>query len=187
MTTINTNIQQLQEQIKQARLNKGSDDQLEYKQGLLQSLKLIAKDKQVGVLELDNSTYLDVIKKRFNTSRKAAIKVVSKSDRDDIGTQIALVIPPKDEQEEETKVTYDQLTLEQILSLNPSNTNLESLVRELEYLEGLLPQQLTQDQMLNIITTNKLTSIKDIMNYFKTTYANQYDNKLLASTAKTVV
>lgn len=41
--------------------------------------------------------------------------------------------------------------------------------------------------MLNIISTNKLTNIKDIMNYFRLTYANQYDNKLLASVAKTVV
>jgi hypothetical protein len=187
MTTVNTNIQQLLEQIKQARLNKGSDSQLEFKQGLLQSLKAQSKEKQLEVLELSNNDYLDIVKKRFNVARSAAITIVSKSDKKDIGTQVALVILPKEDKEKEIKVTYDQLTLEQILSLNVTNTNLQSLVEELEYLHSLLPQQLTESQMLDIISTNKLTNIKDIMNYFKTTYANQYDNKLLASIAKKVV
>lgn len=187
MTTINTNIQQLQKQINQARLNKGSDSQLEFKQGLLQSLKALSKDRQIEVLELTNNNYLDTVKKRFNTARGAAITIISKSDRKDIGGQIALIIPPKNDQEEEIKVTYDQLTLEQMLSLNPTNTNLDWVVRELEYLQSLLPQQLTDVQMLDIISTNKLTNIKDIMGYFKATYSNQYDNKLLASVAKTVV
>jgi hypothetical protein len=188
MTTVNTNIQQLQEQIKQGRLNKDSDNQLEFKQGLLQSLKTCSKEKQLEVLELSNNDYLDVVKKRFNVARSAAITIISKSDKKDIGTQIAaLVILPKDDQEEEIKITYDQLTLEQILSLNPTNTNLNSLVQELEYLQSLLPQQLTQDQMLEVINSNNLTNIKDIMNYFKVTYVNQYDTKLLASIAKTVV
>lgn len=187
MTTINTNIQSLLEQIKEGRLNKNSDNQLEFKQGLLQSLKVLAKDKQVDVLELSNNDYLDVVKKRFNTARGAAITIISKSDKKDIGSQIALVITSEDDTKEEIKVTYDQLTLEQILLLNPTNTNLDWVVRELEYLHSLLPQQLTDVQMLNIISTNKLTNIKDIMAYFKATYANQYDNKLLASVAKTVV
>jgi hypothetical protein len=184
---INTNIQQLLEQIKQGRLNKGSDNQLEYKQGLLQSLKALAKEKQLDVLQLLNNDYLDVVKKRFNVARSAAITIISRSDKRDIGTQVALVILPKDDQQEEIKVTYDQLTLEQILSLNVSNTNLQSLVQELEYLETLLPQQLTQGQMLDIISTNKLTNIRDIMSYFKATYANQYDNKLLATVSKSIV
>jgi uncharacterized protein YqeY len=177
MTTNNINIQQLLEQIKQARLNKDSDNQLEFKQGLLQSLKALSKEKQLGVLQLSNNDYLDVIKKRFNVTRKAAITVISKSDKKDIGTTLVPGL----------SITYDQLTLEQILSLNPTNTNLESLVKELEYLEGLLPQQLTEEQMLNIISTNKLTNIKDIMSYFKLTYMNQYDNKLLAVVSKSVV
>lgn len=42
-------------------------------------------------------------------------------------------------------------------------------------------------QLLEQIKQVKLTNIKDIMNYFKSTYANQYDNKLLAIIAKTVV
>lgn len=175
--TVNTNIQQLQEQIKQARLNKDSDNQLEFKQGLLQSLKALSKEKQLDVLQLSNNDYLDVVKKRFNVTKKAAITVISKSDKKDIGTTLVPGL----------SITYDQLTLEQILSLNPTNTNLESLVKELEYLEGLLPQQLTKEQMLNIISTNKLTNIKDIMSYFKLTYINQYDNKLLAVVSKSVV
>jgi hypothetical protein len=177
MTTNNINIQQLLEQIKQARLNKDSDNQLEFKQGLLQSLKALSKEKQLGVLQLSNNDYLDVVKKRFNVTKKAAITVISKSDKKDIGTTLVPGL----------SITYDQLTLEQILSLNPTNTNLESLVKELEYLEGLLPQQLTEEQMLNIISTNKLTNIKDIMSYFKLTYMNQYDNKLLAVVSKSVV
>lgn len=177
MTTNNINIQQLLEQIKQARLNKDSDNQLEFKQGLLQSLKALSKEKQLDVLQLSNNDYLDVVKKRFNVTKKAAITVISKSDKKDIGTTLVPGL----------SITYDQLTLEQILSLNPTNTNLESLVKELEYLEGLLPQQLTKEQMLNIISTNKLTNIKDIMSYFKLTYMNQYDNKLLAVVSKSVV
>jgi hypothetical protein len=177
MTTNNINIQQLLEQIKQARLNKDSDNQLEFKQGLLQSLKALSKEKQLDVLQLSNNDYLDVVKKRFNVTKKAAITVISKSDKKDIGTTLVPGL----------SITYDQLTLEQILSLNPTNTNLESLVKELEYLEGLLPQQLTKEQMLNIISTNKLTNIKDIMSYFKLTYINQYDNKLLAVVSKSVV
>lgn len=130
MNKINTNIQQLLEQIKQARLNKGSDDQLDYKQGLLQSLKLVAKEKQLDVLELLNNDYLDVVKKRFNVARGAAITIISKSDKKDIGTTLVT----------DLNLTYNELTLEQILSLNVINTNLQSLVQELEYLESLLPQ-----------------------------------------------
>ena len=177
MTTNNINIQQLQEQIKQARLNKDSDDLLEFKQGLLQSLKAVSKEKQLDVLQLSNDIYLDVVKKRFNVARSAAITIISKSDKKDIGTTLVPYLT----------ITYDQLTLEQILSLNPTNTNLESLVKELEYLEGLLPQQLTKEQMLDIISTNKLTNIKDIMSYFRLTYSNQYDNKLLATVSKTLI
>ena len=51
MTTVNANIQNLLEQIKQGRLNKDSDNQLEFKQGLLQSLKTCSKDKQVAKVE----------------------------------------------------------------------------------------------------------------------------------------
>jgi hypothetical protein len=177
MLTVNTNIQLLLEQIKQARLNKGSDTQLEYKQGLLQSLKALSKDKQLDVLQLQNNDYLDVVKKRFNVARSAAITIISKSDKKDIGTTL---VP-------DLNITYNELTLEQILSLNVTNTNLQSLVQELEYLESLLPQQLTQAQMLYIISTNNLTNIKDIMAYFRATYINQYDNKLLATVSKTVV
>lgn len=174
--TINISIQQLVEQIKQGRLNKDSDNQLEYKQGLLQSLKLVAKEKQLDVIEVSNDVYLDVVKKRFNVARSCAITIVSKSDRKDMGMTI---VPNLD-------ITYDQLTLEQILTLNPTNSNLESLVKELEYLESLLPKQLTEDNMMDIINKNKLTNIKDIMAYFKANYPNQYDNKLLANVAKTI-
>lgn len=177
MTTNNINIQQLLEQIKQARLNKDSDNQLEFKQGLLQSLKTLSKEKQLDVLQLSNNDYLDVVKKRLNVTRKAAITVISKSDKKDIGTTLVPGL----------SITYDGLTLEQILSLGPTNTNLESLVRELEYLQSLLPQQLTKSQMLDIISSNNLHNIKDIMSYFKLTYMNQYDNKLLAVVSKSVV
>lgn len=174
--TINISIQQLIEQIKSGRLNKDSDNQLEYKQGLLQSLKLVAKEKQLDVLEVSNDVYLDVVKKRFNVARNCAITIVSKSDKKDIGTSIVI----------DLDITYDQLTLEQILTLNPTNSNLESLVKELEYLQSLLPKQLTEDNMMDIISKNKLTNIKDIMGYFKANYSNQYDNKLLANMAKTI-
>jgi hypothetical protein len=177
MTTNNINIQQLQEQIKQGRFNRDSDDLLEFKQGLLQSLKAVSKEKQLDVLQLSKDIYLDVVKKRFNVARNAAITIISKSDKKDIGTTL---VP-------NLTITYDQLTLEQILCLNPTNTNLESLVKELEYLEGLLPQQLTKEQMLDIINSNKLTNIKDIMSYFRLTYSNQYDNKLLATVSKTLI
>ena len=85
MTTVNANIQNLLEQIKQGRLNKDSDNQLEFKQGLLQSLKTCSKDKQLEVFELSNNDYLDVVKKRFNVARSAAITIISKSDKKDIG------------------------------------------------------------------------------------------------------
>ena len=52
MTTNNINIQQLQKQIKQARLNRDSDNQLEFKQCLLQSLKAVSKEKQLDVYYL---------------------------------------------------------------------------------------------------------------------------------------
>lgn len=177
MTTINTNIQQLQEQIKQGRLNKDSDNQLEYKQALLSQLKGFAKENQLDLLELSYIDYLDVVRKRFTTTKGAAINFVSKSNDKKIEDTL---VP-------DLAITYGQLNLDQILSLNPTNTNLESLVRELEYLETLLPKQLTQEQMLDIINSNKLTNIKDIMSYFRITYANQYDNRLLASTAKSVI
>jgi hypothetical protein len=177
MTTINTNIQQLLEQIKQGRLNKGSDTQLEYKQALLSQLKAFAKEKQLDILELSYIDYLDVVRKRFTTTKGAAINFVSKSNDKKVGDSL---VP-------DMTITYSQLNLEQILSLNPTNTNLESLVRELEYLQESLPQQLTQEQMLDIISDNNLTNIKDIMAYFKATYANQYENKLLASVAKSIV
>ena len=175
---MNKYIKELQESIKQSKLSKDDSDLFSTKQFLLSSLKILAKNLQVDVLDLTNDKYFDVVKSMFNKSRAAAIMIVSKSDDKKIGEKVVIV--------DDNLLTYDQLSLEQILSLSPTNTNLECLVREMEYLTTLLPKQLTEEDMLSIISDNKLTSIKDVMAYFKATYPSQYDAKLLSNIAKTI-
>lgn len=182
---MNTNIQTLLDYIKDFRLKKLTKDNNDFdnRQNLLSTLKITAKNKGIEIEELTTDMFMDVVKTRFNKARYAAITIVSKSDKDDIGGKVALVVL---DESGEKSITYDELTLEQILLLNPINTNLQSLVAELDYLYNLLPKQLTEEDIRTIITNEKLIGIKDIMTYFKTNYSNRYNSKLLSNIAKTV-
>jgi hypothetical protein len=184
-------VEQLLESIKQIRLASNTKDNEEFvfKQSLLSSLRTKAKSlsSSIDITSINENIFLETVKQRFNAARKAAIIIISKSDKD-VGDLVALAEDKVNEKSEKVQVsyTYNQLTLEQILSLNPTNSNLQSLIRELDYLNSLLPKAFTKEDMLAIIKDNKLTNIKDVMNYFKATYPNQYDNKLLASVAKSL-
>ena len=187
-------VEQLLECIKQIRLASNTKDNEEFvfKQSLLSSLRTKTKNLSsstctVDITTIDENTFFETVKQRFNSARKAAIIIVSKSDKE-VGDLVAIVKEVENDRGEKIQVsyTYNELTLEQILSLNATNSTLQSLVREMEYLTNLLPKSLTKEDMLLIIRDNKLANIKDIMNYFKATYPNQYDNKLLASVAKSL-
>ena len=190
--TINAQIQQLQDDVLAIRLNKNNSKVAEFKQALLVSLKQKAKLSNTELSTLSFDSYLEVVKKRFRDARNAAIMIVSKSDDSSIGSKLVPQLNVANDDEVNNKlatklnITYDDLTLEQILSLNVTNTNLVSLVKELEYLNNLLPKQLTESQMLVIINDNKLTNIGQIMKYFKVTYGNQFDNGLLSRVAKNI-
>ena len=189
---INTQVQQLQDDVLAIRLSKDNSEVGEFKQALLVSVKQKAKLSNIELCNLSFDSYLEVVKKRFRDARNAAIMIVSRSDDSSIGNKLVPQLNVATDNEVDNKlaiklnITYDDLTLEQILSLNVTNTNLVSLVKELEYLNDLLPKQLTESQMLVIINDNKLTNIGHIMKYFKVTYNNQFDNGLLSRVAKSI-
>lgn len=179
--TINTYVKQLQDDVLSIRVNKDKSELAQFKQALLISLKQKAKSLNLELVNITLDTYLEVVKKRYKDSRNAAIMIVSKSDDSNIGTKLVPELNKDD-----LKITYDDLTLVQILLLNSINSSLINLVKELEYLDSLLPKQLTEDEMLSIIKDNNLSNIGSIMKYFKLTYNNQFDNKLLSKVAKTI-
>lgn len=178
---LNKTILELGEQVIQGRKDRLDTDLHNFKVALLTALKQVSKDKHLEVFALSNDDLYDVINKRIKVTRDAAIKVVSKSNDSNIGTKVALIIMVEDK---EVSITYDELTLDQILSINPINTNLQSLVKEIEYLQSLLPKQLTKKDIEVIISDNKLSGIKDIMTFFKTNYNGQYNSKELSTIAK---
>ncbi len=52
---------------------------------------------------------------------------------------------------------------------------------ELDIINSYLPKQLSVDEMNKIISDNNLSSKKDIMQFFKQNYSNQYDGKTLSN------
>jgi len=181
---LNNTILDLGEQVIDGRKNRLTTNLHEFKTNLLTALKAVAKDKHLEVFNLSNDDLYDVIKKRIRVNREAAIKIVSRSNDSNIGTKVALIITTEDNKQ--VSITYDELTLVQILELDPINTNLQVFVEEIEYLQSLLPKQLDESDIRTIISTNKLSNIKDVMSYFKANYNGQYDSKLLSTIAKSI-
>lgn len=180
---LNETIFNLGEEVLQGRKDRLDTDLHNFKVGLFTALKQVSKDKHLEVFALSNDDLYDVINKRIKVTRDAAIKVVSKSNDNNIGTKVALVVSVQDK---EVSIIYDELSLDQILSLNPINTNLQSLVKEIEFLQSFLPKQLNETDIRQIISDNKLTSIKDVMAYFKANHNGQYNSKELSNIAKSL-
>lgn len=66
---------------------------------------------------------------------------------------------------------------EQVL-LVTTQEHIRGVVKEeAEILTSYLPKQLTDQEIATIIASNDLNSIKEVMQFFKTNYAGQYDGK----------
>ena len=55
---------------------------------------------------------------------------------------------------------------------------------ENKLLEQFIPQQLTEEQIKNIIKRERFASIKDCMGFFKELYAGLYDGKIISKVYK---
>lgn len=63
-------------------------------------------------------------------------------------------------------------------------TMTEQIAKELDFLDGLIPKSLSEDEMKKIVSSLSFTKIGEYMSYFKENYPGQYDGKLLSSIVK---
>ena len=66
---------------------------------------------------------------------------------------------------------------EQVLLVTTQEHIRDVVKEEAEILTSYLPKQLTDQEIATIIASNDLNSIKEVMQFFKTNYAGQYDGK----------
>lgn len=60
----------------------------------------------------------------------------------------------------------------------------EKLVTENAVLSALLPKQLTEDQIRDLISTNALVGVPAVMQFLNSNYAGQFDKGLASSIAR---
>lgn len=63
-------------------------------------------------------------------------------------------------------------------------TMTEQIAKELDFLDGLIPKSLSEDEMKKIVSSLSFTKIGEYMSYFKENYPGQYDGKMLSSIVK---
>ena len=81
-----------------------------------------------------------------------------------------------------SEITNDEC-ISIIKKLIDSNIQCNEL-EENKILELFIPQQLTEEQIKNIIKRERFASIKDCMGFFKKLYAGLYDGKLVSKIYK---
>lgn len=81
-----------------------------------------------------------------------------------------------------SEITNDEC-ISIIKKLIDSNIQCNEL-EENKILELFIPQQLTEEQIKNIIKRERFASIKDCMGFFKELYAGLYDGKLVSKVYK---
>lgn len=67
---------------------------------------------------------------------------------------------------------------------NDSSKKIEELAVENRFIEVLLPQKLTDQEMIDIITKEGISSIKEIFQYFSKNFGGKYDGKTLSELVK---
>ena len=73
--------------------------------------------------------------------------------------------------------------IKKMIESNKLVNTTESLY-ENKLLEQFIPQQLTEEQIENIIKRERFASIKDCMGFFKELYAGLYDGKMVSKVYK---
>lgn len=63
-------------------------------------------------------------------------------------------------------------------------TMTDQIAKELDFLDGLIPKSLSEDEMKKIVSSLPFTKIGEYMSYFKENYPGQYEGKLLSSIVK---
>ncbi|AUG85104.1 tRNA amidotransferase [Vibrio phage Ceto] len=63
----------------------------------------------------------------------------------------------------------------------------ETYGKEIEFLESLLPKQLTQAELRNIIETGNFANIGEVMKFLRFNYQGRYDGKAASAIAKEVL
>lgn len=70
------------------------------------------------------------------------------------------------------------------LEFNMKHSNDPEIVKERDYLQELLPKQLSKEQLIELTTTGDFPNIGAFMKFLKTNFNGQYDGKLASQVAK---
>lgn len=70
------------------------------------------------------------------------------------------------------------------LEFNMQHSDNPELVKERDYLQELLPKQLSKEQIIQLTTTGDFPNIGAFMKFLKTNFNGQYDGKLASQVAK---
>lgn len=77
--------------------------------------------------------------------------------------------------------------IKKIRDANLEVTQTEQIVEEIEFLNKLIPKNLSKDEMTSIASDLSFTSMKEYMTYFKENYPGQYDGKELSVIVKSIL
>ncbi len=78
-------------------------------------------------------------------------------------------------------------TLEKLTSVNNREDAMQKLTDEIEHLKQYLPQQLTDEEIHDIIISLNGKGMGEIMTHFKNEFAGRYDPKKVGQLAKNAV
>lgn len=73
------------------------------------------------------------------------------------------------------------------LEFNMQHSESKDIVKERDYLASLLPKQLSEDQLRDLLETNDFPNIGAFMKFLKTNFNGQYDGKLASNLAKEIL
>lgn len=97
------------------------------------------------------------------------------------------------EEKRSGKEVDDQFVLGKIKKMIDSNNQCLSkkedpaLMDENEYLNSLLPKQLTESELGDIISESNCANVGEVMKYLKTNYPGLYDGKMASEIARSVL
>lgn len=66
------------------------------------------------------------------------------------------------------------------------DTTVAELARSIDLIQEYIPEQLSEEKIIEIITENKLVSVKDIMTFFKTNFNGTVDLGLVNRVARSL-
>jgi uncharacterized protein YqeY len=133
-----------------------------------------------------SETLYDTVKRMRLDARKAKNTVAATV----LGVLIGELDKASEKARSQSKEFTDTDTIGFVKKLIQSNNETlkhrvyPALIEENEILEGLLPKQLSEDQIRTIIATNELSGVPAVMQFLGSNYPGQFDRALAASIAR---